>query len=296
MAKRKYSNWNPRRVERDAISWLASETNGPVAGSFFAQPTERIEAWIVTQDLNVIGSNVCGNLRRLSLWYVHVGELAIARGDASGWAELKRALRYQYWAIRSLVRLWELDTRRTKQERVIAQNAALSYALAITTQAHDEAHWLGERMRKGLEDGAFGKMDYECLAAFLLTLHLRSQGETDALVVPAVDGLEAYAGVFENWNDGKGLAEAIYNVAEYHLDHACDSDEHDIEFTMPPFIHVPVEVIALEKIRAGLGLETPRIEHELFSTVFCNPPEVIEDLEDPFLDKVVDVLKKVIAP
>jgi len=293
--KRKYSNWNPSKVEKEVEEWLASEVSGPLVGFWFAEPTAEIDAAMRAKD-EYANPTICSNLRRLSLWYVKVGELAIAQGNKTGWAELKRALRYRYWSMRGLVRLWELDTRRRKQARVNNLFAATYYALAVTTQATEEANWLGERMRVSLTDGAFGNWNTGCLASFLLSLYLRSQGDVDALVVPSIDGLEAYAGIFESWSDEVGLRSALHVVAEYHLDHACESDVRSIEFTIPPFTHIPVEVITLEKIRAGLGLETPRIEHELFSTVFCDPPEIIEDIEDPFLDRVVEFLKDAIDP
>jgi hypothetical protein len=284
--KRKYSNWGPDAVEREAEEWFASDYTREHK---YTTPTNEIEVALSTDisDPNSLGGEVAFNLEMLCMWYVHVGELGISRSESDGWCELKRALRYQYWSIRTLVRLWELDTRRRKQARVGSQTGSLYFALAVTTGSTEEAAWLGERMSRSRQDGAFGSWDYGPLPSFLLTLFLRSQGDTDALVVPPTDGLEVYSDVFEHWSNDKLLAEAIRNIADYHLDHTCESDEDFIEFTMSPFIHVPVEVITLERIRAGLGLTTPRIEHELFSTPFCQPPDKIDDIDDPFLDRVI---------
>jgi hypothetical protein len=86
--------------------------------------------------------------------------------------------------------------------------------------------------------------------------------------------------------DGKLTDKVLKDVCEFQLKNGGQSDDDDTE--MVNFMLTPVWWFAIARARKELGLETPRPDHPLFSTIFATLPEKLkyDPKKNPFVKRV----------
>jgi hypothetical protein len=85
---------------------------------------------------------------------------------------------------------------------------------------------------------------------------------------------------------GKLTDKVLKDVCEFQLKNGGKADDDDTE--MVNFMLTPVWWFAIARARKDLGLETPRPDHPLFSTIFANLPEKLkyDPKKNPFVKRV----------
>jgi hypothetical protein len=99
--------------------------------------------------------------------------------------------------------------------------------------------------------------------------------------------LGAYAGILSNWDIPEALAEPLVTACDYHCENLRERNDNLAEFDEPPFDLYPVEILAIYKVREGLGLETPKIDHPLMSTPLASlASRDVTPIDDPIIRRV----------
>lgn len=162
----------------------------------------------------------------------------------------------------------------------------LQLALALSLGATDIARWLGDRLERSVDDGAFGRWQ-SFATGFVLGLFCRGTGAREAPAVEwsaGIEGDDPYGAVWRAWGDPDRLSQAIQNICDFHLERTDqDSEEFIGEFTRPAFSTLPVEVWALQSTRSTLGLGTPSVAHPLLSGPFARAPASVSEIQDELL-------------
>ncbi|MFJ4259075.1 hypothetical protein ACIP01_19235 [Pseudomonas monteilii] len=197
------------------------------------------------------------------------GEVAICSGDTGGWEGVSRALLYRYWALRIKARSFSTKAflgglNRAPNLTNQFSSAGGLLAAFISADRQDLAGTVADILA-GMID-VEGAVDAEYLKRrrfepFMLWLYAMYSVQTTARVGSAFG---VYQGVVDRWTDEQRFGGALREVCRYHLTNIEDQGaDWDPEFKHPPFDLLPLEVVAILKVRQKLGLFSPDIEHEL---------------------------------
>lgn len=63
-------------------------------------------------------------------------------------------------------------------------------------------------------------------------------------------------------------------------------------FVFEPFNILPVEIMAVYRVRRELGLETPIVDHPLIQSPLFSPPPLTDPPADPLLERVIAHIQK----
>src|SRR5205807_776375 len=78
--------------------------------------------------------------------------------------------------------------------------------------------------------------------------------------------LGSYSSILRNW-DGEKFSDSLAEVCDYHCRNMEDiGGDWNAEFKYSPFDVMPIEILAIVKVRASFGLGQPEINHPLLST------------------------------
>jgi len=151
---------------------------------------------------------------------------------------------------------------------------------------------MAERLQQSRTDGSITPWSwYHAVPRLVIALHRHLAGRKE------VSDLElgVYKSVFDQWDDQAGLQQALLGAANYHVANLRDKSNEDIaEFTHPPVDIFPAELIAIQRVRETLRLETPPIDHPLMKTPFANPPKDLHPEPDELLNQVLDRVRSII--
>jgi hypothetical protein len=228
-------------------------------------------------------------------------------GDVNkGWYLIQKSLIYRFLNPYVCFPIWDKqkDTKRRPSELVyyidivsLMTNIA-GLGLVISPK---EGDWLLNQMKFGLTDARCGWRYDDFYGAYLVRLYQMLKDEPDIPVYPPnprKNWYHPYEKIFDNWNDDKGIATAIYDMCEYHMyANNRDWDNHNAEFGDLFAGLNPIEVHALEYVRNQLGLSTPKVEHELLQPPFYPIPDSVKNIsteqiiaEDQLLHDVVEFI------
>ena len=191
----------------------------------------------------------------LGTWHLGHGFCRVLRGDGRGFDEARtgQALRRCSLLLRSRNR--SPDRRGTALPFSLPQ-AALTVLLGLALE-DPNAEPLYELVRT-LPDRAFKERDQLPLfARELLTLRAGRRGSYSAQLGPYQDVLLQWTG------ESRVLALRLATILDLHLQQVRSKGS---VFEDPPSRLYPLEVIAVQKVRAWLELETPKIEQALMFT------------------------------
>ena len=187
------------------------------------------------------------------------GLLDLWDNRAGGWMKIRLALEYFYWNVPI-----ELRFKAPKIQFFGCGDFGNKLALAIAPGEWQTADYFCTQMLRVKNFGVEGSP----LSRFLLKLYsLRNPAIFDGASEP-VKSYGVYGTVFAAWDDPAKLTGALDVACDYHMMRTGD----DHEFSWPPFETLAAEILAILRIRQELGLETPRIDHQLLDAPWHNFP------------------------
>lgn len=245
-------------------------------------------------------ANIATRLGSLGAWHAQFGIDQVGKQNLNrGWQELARSIIYRLWDYRITMRLVELDERPNRPTRVNPDKVGLNVLAALWVCADEHAKWLGSRYCAWLADDAYygsslyiknGFAGFAC--QLFCTWANRSHLARDECCPP----LGIYSQIFESWiGDEAGLERAVLAMCDFHVARMSENHDRDIaEFSSTPYDIVPVEYLALQRVRYEMGLKTPKPKHPLLATPFVDPPEKLPDINDELLDRAVEAVHIII--
>lgn len=198
-------------------------------------------------------------------WHAQHGLLAVIEGDPSGWASLELSFKYRWWRM-------QIDTSMTQ-----VSEAALLLAHAIAIGDANKSAWLAEYQTNSLRNQSSNLWKFSSFGLYGLELWSKGTGNPSQLEelgnLENAPKLSNYAAILEHWDDQQKLADAIVQICDYHLKQALTQAGYP-EFEISPYNLLPIEFLALSRVRALSDMPTPRPEHPLLRSEFVNPPEI----------------------
>jgi len=281
--------FDSQKLVREYVAWVQRQTGGKPN----YVPAE------INQIAQLLGQGAtdanCRKLgRRLSYlanWYAREGVVNLSLSNAGAWAELLKAAQFEFWNIRIWCRSYDRLPNKFRADELSASiiDAGQCGILCMALGAWTEAEWMAHRLQQSRSDGSIGPWTwYHAVPRLVIALQRRLAGQRD------VSDLElgVYKDVFDQWDNQANLRQALLDAANYHVENLRDKSNADIaEFTHPPVDIVPAELIAIQRVREKLGLETPSINHPLMQTPFADPPRSLSPEPDELLGQVLDKVR-----
>jgi len=220
-----------------------------------------------------------GDLWALTGWYAQTGVRAILAGDVQGWADLEKVLTYHWWNIRI-----------AGYGSIYDASAAAAHAVIFGEERM--AEWMIQKMVRASYDKSLHNSWYAySFPPFLIQLWAVRKGIAAPELGPIENaGPGVYRRVLEAWNDPVALAPALFHACDYHLEQTIDRGDSTKEFHFPPYNILPVDILAIIRVRDLLGLPTPEMDHPLMQTPVAKPPPIDElpkHPQDALLEAVI---------
>ncbi len=195
-----------------------------------------------------------------------------------GWTKIRRALEYYYWDVP-----FQLRFKKPRDHFFGCGDFGNKLALAIALQEWQTADYFCKQMLRVANFGVAGRP----LSRFLLKLYsLRNPAIFDGVSEPD-KSFGVYGTVLAAWNDPAKLGGALDVACDYHMMRTGD----DHEFSWPPFGTFAAEIFAILRIRQELGLETPRIDHQLLDAPWRQLPDRVPLETDALLERLQQVAR-----
>lgn len=216
------------------------------------------------------------------------GVIAVLKGDAGGWALVHRAVLYYRWQLRicraplrhpEAFASYSEKAFLRKMERVAACLACFARACGLEELEAEALATLCEipNWPGSVDQKHWTRRIFE---PFVMVLLKRIRGESVHKEFATRD-LGVYGEVIEAWENPTQLGQALSHICDYH----CQQMDGDVfkwypEFDRPPFDLLPVEILAIRRIRQQLGLAMPEVQHPLLDLPTANlPPPAPEDTQ-----------------
>lgn len=229
-------------------------------------------------------------------WIIAKALSDVADGQvATGWSLLRSGLHWRYW------NYWigiETNCHSKPSRRgcswplggILEEELGFLFCHAYGTWDDEIAQTVGEWLTWGLDDKGVRQWGWRWpIHTFFLELYRRTSGRS---VTPPRDlpPMGPYQGVFDFWNSPSAFADAIHIVCDYHCERTVvevndESDEPNY-FGYPEKM-LPVEILAIKRMREEEGLEFPQTSHPLLDTPWWRTvPSTPAEFSDPLLDDV----------
>lgn len=275
--------WDIRKIRKKMVEWTQRPQNKEL---LFDSEVRDIQQRIQSGDPGQM-VYVGASLEFISTWENTNGALAVLLGNPDGWRQLSKGAIYHFWGQRIVLHFYDVDTRRPKPARESYNKGSLCFAQLLALNYVGEADWLGERLVRGLSDGAFIKWFPEAqFNPFMICLHRLWKNEPPEEGLPPGTNLDAYRELLASWHDeGDSFKKGLQQACDYHMQRI-DANKDDHEFWDDVFAGFPVDILAIKRIRKLAGLETPEVSHPLMETPLASPPEEILFVSDDLLDTV----------
>lgn len=247
-------------------------------------------------------AKVIGNsLESLGIYYGQRGCLAIMDGNQQGWEEIDHAACYYYWNAKMSISVIFKGLHQGIYAPVIYHEmpniaSLLCYDFLYDLKERWKETW--QSWLKLLATPAAVLENYwdEIIAGgqyeiFVTRMFIESDwGKGEKLPNRlAKHSLGPYQAVLDAWRDPEALAEPLRGSCDYHCQRITQNPRYDPypPFGNPPFSLFPVEILAIYKLRAEQGLETPEIEHPLLELPTASrEPRQAAKIDDPLFPKL----------
>lgn len=261
------------------------------SGAMVTQELEFLDEDLASDSLAGL-DNVSDSLGMLAVYHGIQGEVAIMGADETGWGEVARSMLYRYWAL--MLRAKSFSNTRFLQGVKTVPNltnhlshAACLLAAFMAADRRDLASSTADvltgmlSVRGAVDAGHLKGRHFEPFMLWLYAVY----SEGDAAAQLGSMSLGVYQKVIDSWADEQQLAEALEEVAQYHLANAEDKGgAWDPEFKSPPFDMLLLEVSAIYRVRQQIGLPSPAVTNPLLSVasvalshlVFCSDEVIIK--------------------
>lgn len=255
----------------------------------FRKPDPRVAARAAACDMG---------LQELGSWNMARGAIAVLKGQAEGWQDVRAGLLYQAWGARirhALTdRLANWDENPCNPSMTYHTEAHTLLA-AIATGFDPFSHGFGRHLISNFRRFGGGDRVFfytEPLGPYAYRLYCTWVGEEHLFRDDVPDPLKGYQGLFDAWNDPEAFAAAVHAVCDLHVAETTDKKNPYAAFVFPPYDIFPTEILALFRVRRELGLSVPVVEHPWLETALCEIPPPLPTEPDSFLSRVIDFVRK----
>jgi hypothetical protein len=256
-------------VER-MVAELAARPEGVDEAEYAEREAESLRGWESTRNLSHIRSYAMSVPRPRGF------DLVLTGDAARGWPEVER------W--------WVLETLTTHLIGAhMASGAQVLLGYALTVGETRPAEWMAAALqaRMKLYPDAYEGQHFP-----RFMLHLHRAYTPDAKAGPgAIPELGPYAAIFAAWDDADALAAALADVCTHRVVEVVAAERADVvsEFRFAPLL--PVEVTAVQRIRADRGELPVAVEHPLLRTPLAAIPTTrsYDPSTDPWYQRVVEL-------
>lgn len=283
--------FNYKKLVQDYRLWVDRETAGnpDFVPADVAEIRELLRTGSSEADCRLLGLN----LSYVANWYGRRGVCLIAQGDPKGWSDLSASALNDFWNIRICCHTYDqLQNKFRVSFLASILDAGQCGILCTALNAWNEASWMAQRLQQSRSDGSISAWGWDlAVPRLVIALHRYAAGQKD------VSDLElgVYKTIFDRWNDSAELQKALLYVADYHVENLKDKGAQRFgEFARPPVDIFPAELVAIQRVRERLGLETPAIDHPLMKTPFANPPKDLRPEPDELLTQVLKKVRTII--
>jgi hypothetical protein len=215
------------------------------------------------------------------------GAVAVCDGDPDGWKDIHGTYVCRSWSARvALVQALRLKKRKGKL--LLRDGVAECLAHAIAIGDVHFADWYGNEILNGLNTGlgVYTHIDHGTPFEPMI-IKLYSIWRRRSVRLGKEQGLDlgVYEPIFESWEDNLRLTAALQLACDYHCD-----DNGLLQYANIPYFIVPVEILAIQKVRRDLGFPDVAIHHPLMETSFTHL--TTQTFEDELIARSIDVLRK----
>jgi hypothetical protein len=203
----------------------------------------------------------------IATWHAANGELRILDGDVAGWDQLRLGVGYQRAALLGQYRHFETLTVPGKRLHITPFMLSHGVVMGLATAdpggaALQEMH--AARMPAGFFDSSF--LTYPRFVRHLLAIRAGAKPAPD-------EAGGVYAPILAAWADPAQLAKPLAAALDWHVERIHEKSKGDnAEFGWPEIMAFPAEVLACLRIREGLGLPNPMVDHPFLANALGERP------------------------
>lgn len=204
--------------------------------------------------------------------------LDVACGNPPGWNTVYRGIRYRaagFW-----IAYFGLGT--------LACDPAMLLTLSVALADRRMAGLLARLIIQGVPKPISGycEIGFEPFAIWLYGQSIGQQIPPPAFK-PAEYG-DQYGAVRDCWNNPAALDQELKRLCDVHIEFAILDGEGDVGQFHEPYNICPLEIVAIQRVRAAQGLPTIPVEHPLMTSPLAAIPTAPPQLDpDPLLDAVI---------
>jgi hypothetical protein len=235
--------------------------------------------------------NIADSLATLATFFGIKGVVDTLDENTDGRVAVGLSLSYHFWCLQLRVEsFFEASRRQQNLTNYISRLACiLCYAIASETTPWEE--YAANRLTAisadagALDEGGWWRRSFEPLTLALAYFKQRRLWPTDIVS----RDLGSYSGVVRNW-DSDLFADSLVEACNYHCRNMEDVvHASNAEFRYPPFDVMPIEILAILKVRATAGFKVPQINHPLLNTPFGKLEQMPVPIEDELLQNIRQV-------
>jgi hypothetical protein len=210
----------------------------------------------------------------IGLVYGTNGILRVIQNDTEGWSDISGGVESYLWISRLCYNgtFYRGLSRHPRFPAVAAARIPLTMNLlccfvALGDEQREKEVWslLDTPLRD--EDAEARQWWYERpFESFFVMLYAKAKNLQTPFDEQRLN-LGIYRQILEHWEDDTLIAKALEKACDYHLAHLDNTRDRDAEFGETPFDLLPVEILAIERLRSLTGRGTTRVNHPLMRTV-----------------------------
>ena len=246
------------KIVKDLKGWL----DRPQLDSFYSKIEGEIEKLSKKEDQKSISAGLY-KFTFMATLHGQRGLCEVLAGNVDGWSDIEKSFDYRFWNLR-------VDSCMTT-----VMEASLLLVHALANNDVEKIEWLRNYQERSFNDNVPNTWPFSSLGRFGLVLCEKARPRSDLesldFSVKHAPSFAPYEGIFENWHGGDGLVLAIEIACDYHLSQVLTESGYP-DFKISPYGLMPIEIIALIRVRERLGLGTPLSEHPLLNPLLLEKP------------------------
>ncbi len=250
------------------------------------RPRQNLELRLTQHEPATI-NHLASAVGSIALWEYQLGTFQVLTGDLSGWGHLWLGVECDVWRIRILLHQHS-TIEEPEKEFAATHDTALALASAIALRDDALANWCGGLLAREFAHPVFlTDWDHSPAFPFLTWMYAQWRGTTiDARRTP-IRSFGVYSQVIAEWDNDAALTSALYDACEYHCAQAIpdETEETNPEFTDPPYIVFPGEILAILRVREELTGRRVRVAHPLMNSPLGDIPPTLPKLQDQLIDR-----------
>ncbi|MHB1425943.1 MAG: hypothetical protein ACYC3I_22495 [Gemmataceae bacterium] len=284
--------WDLKQLVREADKfttdpeWIAVQRDGPRREILKELDRPSKDLWRHTAPF------VGGSLGVLATWETTAGAVAVCKGNAAGWTQLRLGFLYQTWSTRCHFAREDTvkgNPKYTNVNPLFETLEAHCLAHAIATGEDAFAHGFGQKLIANFHECGGGDpiaFYHVPFRPFMFKLYTLWAGVDITFRDDVPDPIGRYQQLIDSWQDAEAFPQALRDACDYHCVQCIDDADLKHDFVWPPYHIFPVEILAIQRIRRDLGLPVPDIHHPLLESPLMQVPATPPPVHDELLERI----------